>query len=78
LEPLIENGKEYQNEEQCNKYKSVFLGIGDTDIVNRRRCGAKSQPLSELEEIEIFEFIKKTGEKENEVKSALEIIQWLT
>lgn len=32
--------------------------------------------MSEQEEIDIFKFIKKSGEKENEVKSALDIIQF--
>jgi hypothetical protein len=31
--------------------------------------------MSEREEIKLSEFIKKTGEKENEVKGTLEIIQ---
>jgi hypothetical protein len=55
--------------------KVWFLGLV---IVTLLIVGGMEQnpgPLSKREEKEIFEFIKKTGEKENEVKGALEIIQ---
>jgi hypothetical protein len=55
--------------------KIWFLGLVIVTLLIVGGVEQNPRPMSEQKEIEFFEFIKKTCEKENKVKGALEIIQ---